>query len=112
MGFVGAMGARSTAARRTELLHQAGIGDEALRRLHAPLGLDLGGSTPTETALSILAEITAARHSASGLPLRDLAGPLHPRADAVREAAVVATGCSISLAGSYTVMSPQSAVRR
>lgn len=79
VGFVGAMGARSTAARRAALLAEQGVEDAALRRLHSPLGLDLGASTPPETALSILAEITAARCGGSGSPLRDLTGPMHHR---------------------------------
>jgi xanthine dehydrogenase accessory factor len=82
VGFVGAMGARSTVARRAQLLRQAGVAEEALARLHSPLGLDLGGTTPEETALSVLAEIVAARHGGSAAPLRDGSGPLHRRDDA------------------------------
>lgn len=77
VGFVGAMGARSTVARRAMLLRQAGVGEADLRRLHSPLGLDLGGASPEETALSVVAEIVAARRGGSGRPLRDTAGPLH-----------------------------------
>ncbi|WP_426625705.1 XdhC family protein [Leifsonia sp. McL0607] len=79
VGFVGAMGARSTVARRAALLAEQGVDDNALSRLHSPLGLDLGGATPVETALSILAEITAARHGGTGSPLRDVTGPMHHR---------------------------------
>lgn len=79
VGFVGAMGARATVARRAALLRQSGVGDADLLRLHSPLGLDLGGATPDETALSVLAEIVAARHRASARPLRELAGPVHHR---------------------------------
>lgn len=80
IGFVGAMGARGTVSRRAQLLRERGITDAELARLHSPLGLDLGGSTPEETAIAVLAEITAARHGASGRALRDLDGPLHRRA--------------------------------
>ncbi|MDN3497462.1 XdhC family protein [Planococcus sp. APC 4015] len=80
VGFVGAMGARGTVARRAELLRESGITDDELARLHSPLGLDLGGSTPAETAIAVLAEITASRHRASGRPLRDIDGPLHRHA--------------------------------
>jgi len=82
VGFVGAMGARSTVAHRLRMLRERGLDDVALARLHSPLGLDLGGSTPDETALSVLAEIVASRHGGSGLPLREGSGPLHARAEA------------------------------
>ncbi|WP_345801101.1 XdhC family protein [Microbacterium sp. AZCO] len=80
VGFVGAMGARSTVAHRERLLKDAGVDDESLARLHSPLGLDLGGASPEESAVSVLAEIIAARHGGSGAPLRDGRGPLHARA--------------------------------
>ncbi|GAA2980758.1 xanthine dehydrogenase accessory factor [Microbacterium terrae] len=83
VGFVGAMGARSTVAHRLELLRQAGVAEVDLARIHSPLGLDLGGSSPDETAVSVLAEIIASRHGGSGRPLGELAGPIHSsRADA------------------------------
>ncbi|GLJ61736.1 hypothetical protein GCM10017576_18660 [Microbacterium barkeri] len=77
IGFVGALGARATVARRAELLRAEGVSDADLARLHAPLGLDLGGSAPEETAVAILAEILAARHGGTGAPLRERTGPLH-----------------------------------
>ncbi len=79
IAFVGALGARATVARRAQLLRAAGVEPDDLARLHSPLGLDLGAVTPEETALSILAEIVAARRVASGLPLRERTGPLHRR---------------------------------
>lgn len=79
VGFVGAMGARPTVSHRERLLREAGLEDVTLARLHSPLGLDLGGSSPDETALSVLAEIVASRHGGSGLPLREGDGPLHAR---------------------------------
>ncbi|PTT19728.1 hypothetical protein DBR36_07140 [Microbacterium sp. HMWF026] len=74
VGFVGAMGARATVNRRAQLLRAAGVTDAELSRLHSPLGLDLGGSSPEETALSVIAEIVASRHSASARPLREGTG--------------------------------------
>ncbi|MBM3714938.1 MAG: hypothetical protein FJW64_04250 [Actinobacteria bacterium] len=74
VGFVGAMGARATVARRAALLRGAGVTDAELSRLHSPLGLDLGGSTPEETALSVIAEIVASRNAAGARPLRELPG--------------------------------------
>ncbi|GAA1467264.1 XdhC family protein [Microbacterium thalassium] len=77
VGFVGAMGARRTVAHRADLLRSAGVDDVDLARLHSPLGLDLAGTSPDETALSVLAEIVASRHGGSGAPLRERTGPLH-----------------------------------
>lgn len=78
VGFVGAMGARATVARRAQLLRHAGVTDAELARLHSPLGLDLGGASPEETALSVVAEIVASRHAADARPLREgSAGRLH-----------------------------------
>jgi xanthine dehydrogenase accessory factor len=71
--YVGAVGSRKTQADRRERLRRAGVGEEALARLRGPIGLDLGGRAPAETALAIMAEIVAARYEASGRPMRDLA---------------------------------------
>lgn len=79
IGFVGALGARSTVARRAELLRDAGVSDADIARLHSPLGLDLGGATPDETAVAAIAEIMAARHGGTGRPLGEVSGPLHRR---------------------------------
>ena len=84
VGFVGAMGARATVARRAALLRAAGVTDAELSRLHSPLGLDLGGRSPEETALSVIAEIVASRNEADARPLREAAGPrLHAIASGV-----------------------------
>lgn len=64
--FIGAMGSLSTHADRTSRLEQAGLGPEQLARLSSPIGLDLGGRTAEETALSIMAEIIALRHGGTG----------------------------------------------
>ena len=76
-GYVGAMGSRRTQDRRVAELVERGTTDAELARLHAPIGLDLGASTPGETAVSVLAEVLASRTGATGLPLTDLAGPIH-----------------------------------
>ncbi|MHB8399563.1 MAG: XdhC family protein [Candidatus Limnocylindrales bacterium] len=67
--YVGAVGSRRTQADRRDRLRAAGVSDEALARLHGPIGLDLGGRAPAETALAILAEIVAARYGGSGAPM-------------------------------------------
>ncbi len=62
--YVGAIGSdRNSEARRTRLL-QMGLSAQQLKRLHAPVGLDIGSHTPPEIAVSILAEITALRNAA------------------------------------------------
>jgi xanthine dehydrogenase accessory factor len=76
--FVGAMGSRHAAQTRRERLEAAGLLEHELDRLSAPVGLDLGAETPAETALSILAEVIAARHERAGGRLADAAGRIHP----------------------------------
>ncbi|CAN5243524.1 hypothetical protein BH11ACT4_BH11ACT4_15000 [soil metagenome] len=76
-GYVGAMGSRNTHDRRVASLLERGVHD--ISRLHSPIGLDLGASTPEETAISILAEVIAARTAASTLPLTARVGAIHAR---------------------------------
>jgi xanthine dehydrogenase accessory factor len=76
-GYVGAMGSRRTCEDRERRLREAGITDHELERLSAPIGLDLGASTPAETAVSIAAELVAARRRGSGEPLRRTSGRIH-----------------------------------
>jgi len=64
--YVGALGSRSTNSKRRERLLAAGLAAEHLERLRAPIGLDLGGSSPREIALSVLAEILAVQHQRQG----------------------------------------------
>lgn len=75
--FVGAMGSRRAQATRRERLLKAGLSDDELERLSAPLGLDLGAVTGEETALSILAEVVAARHGHTGGRLTTARGRIH-----------------------------------
>ena len=49
------------------------MSDDELARLRGPVGLDLGGRQPAETALAILAEVVAERYGGSGRPMRDRA---------------------------------------
>ncbi|MBE1514493.1 XdhC family protein [Nesterenkonia halotolerans] len=91
--FIGAMGSRSSAARRDAALLAMGHGEAARKRVISPLGLDLGAETPAEAAVSMLAELLAAKNaqtSAQPLHLRD--GPINasrPRSISIfREMAV------------------------
>ncbi|MFM2070315.1 MAG: hypothetical protein RLZZ623_578 [Actinomycetota bacterium] len=77
VGYIGVMGSRTTHARRTERLLEAGVADEQLARLMSPIGLDLGARTPEETAISICAEIIARRTGRAAPSLKDADGPIH-----------------------------------
>ncbi|MEV5669341.1 XdhC family protein [[Kitasatospora] papulosa] len=77
VAFVGAMGSRGTHEDRLRRLREAGLNDHELARLRSPIGLDLGARTPEETALSIAAEIIAAKRGGTGLPLTGSAHPIH-----------------------------------
>jgi xanthine dehydrogenase accessory factor len=76
-GYVGALGSRRTHEDRLDRLRETGVDAAALARLRSPIGLDLGGRGPEETAVSIVAEIVAARRGGSGVPLTGLTGPVH-----------------------------------
>jgi xanthine dehydrogenase accessory factor len=65
-GYIGAMGSRRAQAARRERLLAAGVSEEDIARVRAPIGLDLGGLTAEETALSIMAEVVAVRHGRGG----------------------------------------------
>ena len=65
-GYIGAMGSRRAQAARRERLLAAGVTEDEIARVQAPIGLDLGGLTAEETALSIMAEVVAARHGRAG----------------------------------------------
>ncbi|OKK04124.1 XdhC family protein [Streptomyces sp. CB02400] len=77
VAFVGAMGSRRTHTDRERRLREAGVGERELARLRSPIGLDLGARTPEETALSIAAEIVAARRGGTGVPLTGSRTPIH-----------------------------------
>lgn len=69
--YVGAIGSKKTQALRRERLIGSGIPTAAIDRLRAPIGLDIGAQTPEEIAISILAEMIAAKYGHRGAPLRD-----------------------------------------
>jgi xanthine dehydrogenase accessory factor len=76
--YIGALGSRRTQAARHERLAAVGVPDAALQRLAGPAGLDLGGETVGEAALSILAEAVAALHGREGTRLTTSANAIHP----------------------------------
>ncbi|SHJ48161.1 xanthine dehydrogenase accessory factor [Roseomonas rosea] len=59
--YIGALGSRRTHAKRVDRLTEAGHGPEAIARIRAPVGLDIGAVTAPEIALSIIAQVVAAR---------------------------------------------------
>ncbi|MFJ7238978.1 XdhC family protein [Streptomyces olivaceus] len=77
VAYVGAMGSRRTHLDRNARLREAGVSDLELARLRSPIGLDLGARTPQETALSIAAEIVAARRGGTGASLTGAHTPIH-----------------------------------
>ena len=64
--YVGALGSPTTHAKRLARLREEGMPEQLLARLHAPIGLKLGASTPEEIAVSIIAEVVAAKHGLTG----------------------------------------------
>jgi xanthine dehydrogenase accessory factor len=68
--YVGLLGSKRKTVLIAKMLHDEGISEERIRAVHAPIGLDLGGRTPAEIALAVLAELSMERHGGSGRPLR------------------------------------------
>ena len=75
--YIGALGSRRNQERRRERLLDAGVAAADIDRIHGPCGLDLGAESQEETALSILAEIVAARAGREGGPLRSSKQRIH-----------------------------------
>jgi xanthine/CO dehydrogenase XdhC/CoxF family maturation factor len=73
LAYVGVMGPR---ARTQQMLGEIGV-PEAIERLHAPAGLDVGAEGPEEVARAIVAEILAVTRGRAGGSLRDRRGPIH-----------------------------------
>jgi xanthine dehydrogenase accessory factor len=74
--YVGAIGSRKTQAERMERMAKLGVDAERLRRVYAPIGLNIGGDSAEETALSIIAEVVAVKNGRPGASLRDGRGKI------------------------------------
>lgn len=75
--YIGLLGSRRSQALRRQQLRDRGVTDAQLARIHGPVGLDLGGESVAETAISIVAEIIATIHERSGSALKNLSEPIH-----------------------------------
>ena len=71
-GYIGAIGSRKTNQNRFDALRAEGFTEDQIARVHGPIGLDLRGRGAEETALGILAEITATRFGGTGSAMREL----------------------------------------
>ena len=74
--YIGALGSRATHERLKAQLRAQGFGEAELARIHTPVGLDIGGRTPEEIALSIAAEMVAVRRGRDGRPLSERRAPV------------------------------------
>lgn len=68
--YVGLLGARRRLGARLDRLRAAGLVEPDLRKLRAPIGLDLGGKAPFEVAVAVIGEIMATRHGQPALARR------------------------------------------
>ncbi|HEV2527688.1 MAG TPA: XdhC family protein [Thermomicrobiales bacterium] len=75
--YIGAIGSRKTNEDRRRRLAEAGVSEVDIARVHGPIGLDIGGETPEEMAVAIMAEMIAVRRGRSGGRLTSAAGRIH-----------------------------------
>jgi len=78
--YVGALGSKSTDAKRRERLLADGVNEEQISRLHAPIGLDIGAQNPEEIALAIMSEVVQTFRKQNQVDIRK--GPLIPHREA------------------------------
>lgn len=87
--YIGLLGSRRSQAARRDALRELGFAEAQLARIHGPTGLDLGGSSASETALSILGQIVAAHNGRRGGPLDESLGAIHARSAATTSATAI-----------------------
>ncbi len=68
--YIGVMGSQRRWLTAAQAVREKGVSEDALRRVHAPIGLELNAETPEEIAVSIMAEIIMLRHGGDGKPMR------------------------------------------
>ncbi|MFN0121961.1 MAG: XdhC family protein, partial [Blastocatellia bacterium] len=66
--YIGMIGSRRRTTTIRAMLRRDGVAPELLRRVHAPIGLDIGAQTPEEIAMAILGEIILTRRGGTGMP--------------------------------------------
>jgi xanthine dehydrogenase accessory factor len=69
--YLGAIGSRKTNQNRFDELRREGFTEDQLAKVHGPIGLDLGGRGAEETALAIIAEMTAVKYGATGRTMKE-----------------------------------------
>jgi xanthine dehydrogenase accessory factor len=70
VGYIGAIGSRKTNQNRFDKLREEGFTEAEIAKVHGPIGLDLGSRGAEDTALGILAELTAVRYGGTGSSMR------------------------------------------
>jgi xanthine dehydrogenase accessory factor len=71
VGYVGLLGSSRRGKAILDLLREDGVTEDALARVHVPIGLDLGAQSAPEIALAVLAEVLAVQRGATGLPISE-----------------------------------------
>jgi len=71
VGYVGLLGSSRRGKAILDLLREDGVAEDALARVHVPIGLDLGAQSAPEIALAVVAEILAVQRGATGLPISE-----------------------------------------
>jgi len=70
--YVGMIGSKRRVGAVLQHLIDQGLDEEAVRRVHTPIGLDIGAETPEEIAVAIMAEVVQVRRGGSGRPMREV----------------------------------------